>query len=59
MKKVKFDADRLEKHERLLKSIVNAIDDIDYMLREKGVYSFSSQNVPLERCKRIVESLKY
>ena len=35
MKKVKFDADRLEKHERLLKSIVNAIDDIDYMLEVK------------------------
>ena len=35
MKKDKFDAARLEKHERLLKSIVNAIDDIDYMLKEK------------------------
>lgn len=59
MKRVKFDADRLEKHERLLKSIVNAIDDIDYMLKEKGIYSCSIENVPLERCKRIVESLKY
>lgn len=59
MKKDKFDVARLEKHERLLKSIVNAIDDMDYMLKEKGVYSWSNENIPLERCKKIVESLKY
>lgn len=59
MKKDRYDADRLEKHERLLKSIINAIDDIDYMLKEKGIYSCSNENIPLERCKKIVESLKY